>query len=155
MKRLLTILSIMIVVLSANAHQRICPMCVCDKNTYAEVIKIIDIMEKTSFIEQMEGIRYNNGVISTYGGEFILQKESNSIMIMHDEFTEMLNDYLMNPHRRHYDINTIRTELCIQNVKLFEYISDRLYGNRNIKNIYINTITRTGATYIQIDYYRL
>lgn len=158
MKKILLILSLIVVVLTANAqhHQRsqqsrrIIPMYVCNQNTYEEVIKLLDVIEKTSFIEKMEGIKLDNSLLSTYGGEILLRKEGNSIIITHTEFTKMLED----PRRAH-DSNNIRTELYIQNVKLFEYISERLYGNRQIKNIYINTNVRTGAPYICVEYYRL
>ena len=155
MKRLLTILSLVLVVLSANAQHRIYPMRECNQNTYAEVIKLIDKIEKTSFIERMEGVQLNNEVLYTYGGEILLRKDGNNIVIIHREFTDMLEKHIMNHHHRAYNINNIRTELYIQNVRLFEYISEYICRNRNIKNMYINTNTRTGAAYIQIEYNRL
>ena len=139
-------------VLSANA-QRIYPMRECNQQTYAEVIKLIDKIEKMSYIEKMDRIELNCDMMRTYGGEIELRKEGNRIVITHLEFTDMLRHHVMN-HHNHYNINSIKTELYIQNVKLFEYISGQI-NNRNVKNMYIATDQKIGAPHIYIEYYRL
>ena len=154
MKRFLTTMVLIAMVLSANA-QRIYPMRECNQQTYTEVIKLIDKIEKISYIEKMENIELNCNMMRTYGGEIELRKEGNRIVITHLEFTDMLRHHVMNPHNQCYNINSIKTELYIQNVKLFEYISGQIYNNRNVKNMYIATDQKIGAPHIYIEYYRL
>lgn len=154
MKRFLTTMVLIAMVLSANA-QRICPMRECNQQTYAEVIKLIDKIEKISYIEKMDHIELNCNMMRTYGGEIELRKEGNRIVITHLEFTDMLRHHVMNHHKQCYNINSIKTELYIQNVKLFEYISGHIYNNRNVKNMYIATDQKIGAPHIYIEYYRL
>jgi hypothetical protein len=153
MKKILTTMVLIAIVLSANA-QRIYPMRECNQQTYAEVIKLIDKIEKISYIEKMDNIELNCNIMRTYGGEIELRKEGNRIVITHLEFTDMLRHHVMN-HHNHYNINSIKTELYIQNVKLFEYISGQIYNNRNVKNMYIATDQKIGAPHIYIEYYRL
>ena len=156
MKRFLTTMVLIAMVLSANAQCNCQQQRVNYLNTYHEVIKLISVMEKTSCIECMEGIKLNNDVMETYGGEIILKKERNCILITHKELKTMIEYRLMNPHRRFYnDINTIRTELYMHNVELLKYINKKLYYNRNIKNIYIITDQIPGASYVCIEYYHL
>ena len=157
MKRLLTILSLVLVVLTANA-QKFIPQRGCSEKTYAEVIELLDKIEKTSLIEKMEGIQLDNEMMTTYWGEVLLRKEGNSIIISIREYTAVLEDLLSNPRNTRYEINHIRTELCIQTVKMYEYIYKKLYFEnwcRGIKNVYIKTNQRTGGTYIQIEYKHL
>jgi hypothetical protein len=146
-------------VLSANAqchcHQQQMRYS-CNQNIYDEVIKLVRVIESTSCIECMEGIKLNNDVMETYGGEIILKKERNLILITHKELKTMIEYRLMNPHRRFVnDINSIRTELYMYNVELLKYINKKLYYNRNIKNIYIVTDQIPGASYVCIEYYHL
>jgi hypothetical protein len=159
MKRFLTTMVLIAMVLSANAQ------CNCHQqrvsysynlNTYDEVIKLVRVIESTSCIECMEGIKLNNDVMETSGGEIILKKERNLILITHKELKTMIEYRLMNPHRRFVnDINSIRTELYMYNVELLKYINKKLYYNRNIKNIYIITDQIPGASYVCIEYYNL
>jgi hypothetical protein len=158
MKRFLTTMVLIALVLSANAQQQYILQRGCNEKTYAEVIELIDKIEKISIIEKMEGIDLDNEMLSTYGGEVILRKDGNSIIITLREYTAVLENLIANPHNKRYDINSIITDLHIHTVKLFEYIHEKMYFNkcsRMIKNIYIKTNTRTGAAYIQIEYYRL
>ena len=161
MKKILTTMVLIAMLLSANAQcqchchqQHVCSSC--NQNIYHEVIKLISVMEKTSCIECMEGIKLNNDVMETYGGEIILKKEGNSIFITNKELKTMIEYRFMNPHRRFYnDIHSIRTELYMYNVELLKYINKKLCHNRNIKNIYIYTDQIPGASYVCIEYYHL
>ena len=160
MKKILTTMVLIAMVLSANAHHQTYhndyTCCTCNQNMYEEVIKLISVMEKTSCIECMEGVKLNNDVMETYGGEIVLKKEGNSIFITHKELKTMIEYRFMNPHRRYcYDINSMRTELYIHNVGLLEYIRKKLCRNKNIKNIYIYTDQIPGASYVCIEYYHL
>lgn len=157
MRKNITIMVLIAMVLSANAQ------CHCRQqqvgyslNTYDEVIKLVRVMESTSCIEYMEGIKLNNDVMETHGGEIILKKERNLILITHKELKTMIEYRLMNPHRRFVnDINSIRTELYMHNIELLKYINKKLCRNRNIKNIYIITDQIPGASYVCIEYYHL
>ena len=159
MKKILTTMVLIAMVLSANAQ------CNCHQqrvsysynlNTYDEVIKLVRVMEATSCIEYMEGIKLNNDVMKTSGGEIILKKTGNCILITHKELKSMIEYRLMNPHRRFVnDINSIRTELYMHNIELLKYINKKLCRNRNIKNIYITTDHIPGASYVCIEYYHL
>ena len=157
MRKNITTMVLIAMVLSANAQ------CNCHQqqvgyslNTYDEVLKLVRVMESTSCIECVEGIKLNNDVMETHGGEIILKKERNLILITHKELKTMIEYRLMNPHRQfHSDINTIRTELYMHNIELFKYINKKLCRNRNIKNIYIITDQIPGASYVCIEYYHL
>lgn len=154
MKRLIVIFSLLSAI-AANAQQRITPMIDIDRSTYDEAFELITIMERASYIEKMEGIRLDADLLTTSGGEIMLRREGNSIRIIPVEFTKMLDEHIANPNRRWYDIDSIRTELIIQNAELFEFISEVLSGNRNIKKICIKMDPRNGGAYIRVDYYRL
>ena len=154
MKRLIVILALLSAI-AANAQQRIAPMIDIDRSTYDEAFELITIMERSSFIEKMEGIRLDADLLTTSGGEIMLRREGNSIRIIPVEFTNMLDEHIANPNRRWYDIDSIRTELIIQNAKLFEFMNEMLSGNRNIKKICIKMDPRNGGAYIRVDYYRL
>ena len=158
MKKILTTMVLIAMVLSANAQQQYILQRGCNEKTYAEVIELIDKIEKISVIEKMEGIDLNNEMLSTYGGEIILRKEGNSIIITLQEYNAVLENLISNPHNKRYDINSIRTDLHINTVKLFEYLHKKMYfehWSRMIKNMYIKTNQRTGAAYIQIEYKNL
>ena len=154
MKRLIVIFALLSAI-AANAQQRITPMINIDRITYNETFELITIMERASFIEKMEGIRMDADLVTTSGGEIMLRKEGNSIRIIHVEFTKMLDEHIANPNRRWHDIDSIRTELIIQNAKIFEFMSEVLSGNRNIKKMCIKMDPRNGGSYIRVDYYRL
>ena len=154
MKRLIVIFSLLSAI-AANAQQRITPMIDIDRSTYDEAFELITIMERASYIEKMEGIRLDADLLTTSGGEIMLRREGNSIRIIPVEFTKMLDEHIANPNRRWYDIDSIRTELIIQNAELFEFMSEVLSGNRNIKKICIKMDPRNGGAYIRVDYYRL
>lgn len=155
MKRLIVIIAMLLSAIAANAQQRITPMIDIDRTTYDEVFELITIIERASFIEKMEGIGLDADLLTTSGGEIMLRREGNSIRIIPVEFTKMLDEHISNPNRRWHDIDSIRTELIIQNAEMFEYISRRLSGNRNIKKICIKMDSRTGGAYIRIDYHNL
>ena len=155
MKRLIVIIAMLLSAIATNAQQRIVPMIEINRGTYEEVLKIITMMERASFIEKMEGIRLDADLVTTSGGEILLRREGNSISAIPVEFTKMLDKHIANPNRRWYDIDSIRTELIIQNAEMFEYMSESLSGNRNIKKICIKMDPRTGGAYIRIDYHRL
>lgn len=154
MKNIILVLALLSAI-AANAQQRILPMVDINQETYEAALEIITMMEQASFIENMEGIRLDADRETTPGGEILLRREGNSIRIIPVEFTKMLDEHIANQNRRWHDIDSIRTELIIQNAKLFEFLSDVLSGNRNIKKMYIKMDPRTGGAYIRVDYYRL
>ena len=155
MKRFILILTLALTAIASNAQMRMRPVHEVDNRTYQEVVDIIFLMERTSAVERMENIKLDDDLISTSGGEFMLQKDVNSIKITHQELMEVLDDHVTNTRRRWYSIENIRTELVLQNAKLYEYLLEELEGNRRIKNMYIKTDLRTGGTYIRIDFYKL
>lgn len=153
----LNILMVMVLVLSfaGNAQQRIRPMSEIRWKTYDEAIERLNMMEKTSFVEKMEGIDLDNEKMFTSGGEIMLVKERNSINISICEFTMWLKESVPNPNCKLHDIDAVRTELFVQTVKLYEYMVERLSENRYIKNIYIKTENKTGGAYVCVEFYRL
>lgn len=155
MKRFITILTLALIAITSSAQMRMRPVHEVDYRTYQEVVDIIFLMERTSAVERMEKIKLDDDLISTSEGEFMLQKDENSIKIMHQELMEALYDHVTNTRRRWYTIENIRTELILQNAKLYEYMLEELEGNRRIKNMYIKTDLRTGGTYIRVDFYKL
>ena len=122
MKRLIVILA-MLSAIAANAQQRIIPMVNVNYDTYEEVLELITMMERASYIERMEGVWLDADQMTTYGGEILMIKETNSIKIIHVEFTRLLNEHITDVSRRWYPIESIRTELIIQNAEMFDYIS--------------------------------
>ena len=154
MKRFIVIFALLSAI-AANAQQRIIPMVDVNYGTYEEVLELITMMERSSYIERMEGVKLDADRMTTYGGEILLIKETNSIKIIHVEFTRLLNEHLTDVSRRWYPIESIRTELIIQNAEMFDYISRRLSANRRIKNMYIKMDPQTGGAYIRIDYHNL
>ena len=155
MKRFITILTLTLTAFVASAQYRITPMVDINQRTYEEVVKLITMIERASVVEKMEGIELDADNLTTSGGEVTLKKDGNSIKIACTEFSIMLEDHISNPSRRWYDADNIRTELHIQNAKMFEYINKRLSGNPRIKNMYIKVNPITGASYIQVKYYKL
>ena len=154
MKRLI-VFFVLLSAIAANAQQRILPMVDVNQETYEEVLELITMMERASYIERMEGVKLDANRVTTYGGEILLMKETNSIKIIHVEFTRLLQDHITDVSRRWYPIENIRTELIIQNAEMFNYISRRLSANRRIKNMYIKMDPQTGGAYIRIDYHNL
>lgn len=154
MKNIILILSLLSAI-AANAQQRIDPIVDINQETYEAALEIITMMERSSFIEKMEGVKLESDRMTTSGGEILVMKESNSIKIIHVEFTRMLHEHITDVSRRWYPIESIRTELIIQNAEMFKYISRRLSANRRIKNMYIKMDPQTGGAYIRIDYYNL
>lgn len=154
MKRLILILALLSAI-AANAQQRILPMININQETYEAALEIITMMERTSFIERMEGVKLGADRVTTSGGEILVMKETNSIKIIHVEFTRMLHEHITDVSRRWYPIENIRTELIIQNAEMFNYISRRLSANRRIKNMYIKMDPQTGGAHIRIDYHNL
>ena len=154
MKNIILVLALLSAI-ATNAQQRIAPMVDINYGTYEEVLELITMMERSSYIERMEGVKLDADRMTTYGGEILLIKETNSIKIIHVEFTRLLNEHLTDVSRRWYPIESIRTELIIQNAEMFDYISRRLSANRRIKNMYIKMDPQTGGAYIRIDYHNL
>ena len=154
MKKLITFLIMMLIAINITAQQRIKPMIEINQRTYDEVVELLNLMERTSYIEKMEGIKLDANLLTTSGGEIRLHKEGNSINITHTEFSKMLDEHTANPNRRWYDIDSIRTELLIQNANLYDYLYRMLSGNPHIKNIYIK-VNQSGASYIQVKYHKL
>lgn len=154
MKRFIVVFALLSAI-AANAQQRIIPMVDVNYDTYEEVLELITMMERASYIERMEGVRLDADQMTTYGGEILMIKETNSIKIIHIEFTRLLHDHITDVSRRWYPIESIRTELIIQNAEMFDYISRRLSANRRIKNMYIKMDPQTGGAYIRIDYHNL
>lgn len=155
MKRFITILVFASLAFLANAQHRIVPVTEVCRGTYEEVIGLISLMERIYAIERMEGIKLDANYMNTHAGEFMLMRDVNSINIAHKEFTVMLNDHIDHPNRRYYDTKSIATELLIQNVKLFEYLSEHLQKNNRIKTMHIEVEPKSGASYIRITYYKL
>lgn len=154
MKRLIVFFALLSAI-AANAQQRILPMVDVNQETYEEVLELITMMERASYIERMEGVKLDTNRVTTYGGEILLMKETNSIKIIHVEFTRLLQDHITDVSRRWYPIESIRTELILQNAEMFNYISRKLSANRRIKNMYIKMDPQTGGAYIRIDYHNL
>lgn len=156
MKNIILILALLSAIAANAQQQRILPIADINQGTYEAALEIITLMERASFIERMEGVKLEDVIrTTTPGGEILLRREGNSIRIIPVEFTKMLDEHIANPNRRWYDFDSIRTELIIQNAKLFEFLSERLSGNRNVKKMYIKMDPRTGGAYIRVDYYRL
>ncbi len=155
MKRYILILILALTAFVSSAQHRIVPVMEVNTSTYEEVIDLINMMERVSVVERLEGIKLDSNHLTTHLGEFMLVRDVNSINITHTEFTKMLNDHIAHPNRRWYDLKAISTELLIQNVKLFEYMSERLSGNHHIKNMHIEVDPKSGASYIRINYHRL
>jgi hypothetical protein len=156
MKRLITTLALTLMVFVANAQFRITPMININVGIYNEVLEIITVMERASYIEKMEGKSFNTFTdkMATSGGEVMVQRCVDYIKVYPTEFTKMINDYYMHSDRRWYPIESIRNELMIQNVDMFKYINTYLSSNRRIKNVYIKYDSPPGGTtYIRIDYY--
>jgi hypothetical protein len=155
MKRFITILVFASLAFLANAQHRIVPVLEINDRTYEEVEDLILLMQRTAVIERMEGIKLDANQMTTCCGEFMLVRDVNSINIAHGEFTRMLNDHIVHPNHRWYDLKAITTELLIQNVKLFEYLSTDLQGNPHIKSMHIEVDHKSGASYIRINFYKL
>lgn len=156
MKNIILVLALLSAIAANAQQQRILPMVDINQGTYEAALEIITLMERASFIERMEGVKLEDVIrTTTPGGEILLRREGNSIRIIPVEFTKMLDEHIANPNRRWHDIDSIRTELIIQNAKLFEFLSEVLSGNRNVKKMYIKMDPRTGGAYIRVDYYRL
>lgn len=155
MKRFILILTLALTAFVSSAQNRIVPMLEVNTRTYEEVEDLILLMQRTAVIERMEGIKLDANQMTTCGGEFMLVRDVNSINIAHGEFTRMLNDHIAHPSHRWHDLKDIRTELLIQNVKLFEYLSTNLQGNHHIKSMHIEVDPKSGASYIRINFYKL
>ena len=155
MKRFILILTLALTALVSSAQHRIAPVHEVDHRTYQEVEDLIFLMQRTAVIERLEGIKLDANQMTTCGGEFMLVRDVNSINIAHGEFTRMLNDHIARPSHRWYDLKAISTELLIQNVKLFEYLSTNLQGNPHIKSMHIEVEPKSGASYIRINFYKL
>ena len=155
MKRVFTTLVLVLMVLSANAQQRIFPLYDITSRTYDEALELMSVMERSAFIERMENVDLNADRFTTSGGEILLVKDRNAIKVIHVEFTNMIQDAIRNASQRFHPIEDLRTELIVQNSRMFEYIYERLYSNRNVKNIYIKIEPHSGISYIRVEYHNL
>lgn len=156
MKKFFTILFLVIAsVFTSKAHQRIFPMFDITRNTYDEAIELIEKMEHIYRVDKLEDIKLNSDMLTTLHGEIILKRDGNSIKVTHGEFSTIIEKYLSEPNQSWYNLKSIRTELIIQNVKLFEYLYIMLSENRNIKSIEMEIESETGISYICINYYIL
>jgi len=155
MKRFILILTLALTAFVSSAQHRIVPVLEVNNKTYEEVEDLIFLMQRTAVIERMEGIKLDANQMTTCCGEFMLVRDVNSINIAHGEFTRMLNDHIVHPIHRWHDPKAISTELLIQNVKLFEYLSTNLQGNHHIKSMHIEVEPKSRASYIRIDFYKL
>lgn len=115
----------------------------------------MSVMERSAFIERMENVDLNADRFTTSGGEILLVKDRNAIKVIHVEFTNMIQDAIRNASQRFHPIEDLRTELIVQNSRMFEYIYERLYSNRNVKNIYIKIEPHSGISYIRVEYHNL
>jgi hypothetical protein len=157
MKKIITILFLMMVPFMADAQQRIRPV-FNDVNheIYDEAVELLYVMERAAIIEKMEGIKLNTNYLTTKGGEVALHKDKNSIKITSRRFSTWIDDHQMtHQNYRWDDVEVFQTEMIIQNVKLFEYISERLVKNPNVKNMILQVEPKTGMAYIRINYYNL
>ena len=147
----------MMVPFMADAQQRIRPIFNnANHEIYDEAIELLYVMERASFIEDMEGIKLNANYLATSGGEIALHKDKNSIKITSRRFSIFIDDHQMShKNYRWDDVEVFQTEMIIQNVKLFEYISERLVKNPNLKNMILQVEPKTGMAYIRINYYNL
>lgn len=155
MKRFILILTLALTAFVSSAQNRIVPVLEVNTRTYEEVEDLIFLMQRTAVIERMERIKLDANQMTTSGGEFMMVRDVNSINIAHVEFTRMLHDHIAHPSRRWHDLKAISTELLIQNVKLFEYLSTDLQGNPHIKSMHIEVDPKSGASYIRINFYKL
>ena len=159
MKKIIAILFLMMVPFMAGAQQRIRPIFNnVNHEIYDEAVELLHIMERAAIIEEMEGINLNTNYLTTRGGEVALHKDNNSIKITSRGFSTLIDDHQMNHHRHNYrwdEVEVFQTEMIIQNVKLFEYISERLVKNPNVKNMILQVEPKTGMAYIRINYYKL
>lgn len=155
MKRVFTTIVLVLMVLSANAQQRIFPLYDITSRTYDDALELMSVMERSSFIERMENVDLNADRFTTSGGEILIEKDRNAIKVIHVEFTNMIQDAIRNPSQRFHPIEDLRTELIVQNSRMFEYIYERLYSNRNVKNIHIKIEPHSGISYIRVEYHNL
>ena len=157
MKKIIAILFLIMVPFMADAQQRIRPISNDVYHTiYDEAVELLYVMERAAIIENLEGIRLNTNYLTTRGGEIALHKDKNSIKITSRGFSTFIDDHHMS-HRNYRwdDVEVFQTEMIIQNVKLFEYISERLVKNPNVKNMILQVEPKTGMAYIRINYYNL
>lgn len=90
MKRVFTTIVLVLMVLSANAQQRIFPLYDITSRTYDEALELMSVMERSSFIERMENVDLNADRFTTSGGEILMVKDRNAIKVIHVEFTNMI-----------------------------------------------------------------
>lgn len=157
MKKIITILFLMMVPFMAGAQQRIRPIFNnVNHAIYDEAVELLYVMERAAIIEDLEGIKLNTNYLTTSGGEIALHKDKNSIKITSRGFSTLIDDHQMtHQNYRWDDVEVFQTEMIIQNVKLFEYISERLVKNPNVKNMILQVEPKSGMAYIRINYYKL
>lgn len=156
MKKLFFILAFMLSAIATDAQQRIIPMIDITNDTYDEAIELLQIMDRTAYIEKLEGIELDNEYLTTSYGEIALQQDGKkSIRITIVEFTKMLSEHNSHTNKRFYNIDKIQTELILKTSDMYEYMSRQLVRNQRIKNMYIKIDKKTGGAYIQVDFYKM
>jgi hypothetical protein len=138
-----------------KAQPRIHQMLEINQRTYEEAIELLMVMDRTMRIEMIEGIRLKNEILTTKYGEITLRKDGyNSIRIELTELIDILNDHVLYPSRRIYEIQSIQTETILQTAELYKYISKRLARNHRIKRVQIKIDQRTGGAYISVNLHK-
>ena len=156
MKKLFLILAFILSAIATDAQQRIITMMDITNDTYDEAIKLLQIMDRTAYIEKLEGIELDNEYLTTSYGEIDLQQDGKkSIRITIVELTKMLNEHNSHTNRRFYSIDKIQTELILKTSDMYEYMSRQLVRNPRVKNMYIKIDQKTGGAYIQVDFYKM
>jgi predicted protein tyrosine phosphatase len=113
-------------------------------------------MDRTAYIEKLEGIDLDNEYLTTSYGEISLRQDGKkSIRITIVEFTKMLIEHNSHANKRFYSIDKIKTELILQTSDMYEYMSRQLVRNPRVKNMYIKIDQKTGGAYIQVDFYKM
>jgi hypothetical protein len=155
MKKLFLILAFMLSAIATDAQQRIIPMMDITNDTYDEAIELLQLMDRTAYIEKLEGIDLDNEYLTTSYGEISLRQDGKkSIRITIVEFTKMLSEH-SHTNKRFYGIDKIKTELILQTSDMYEYMSRQLVRNPRVKNMYIKIDQKTGGAYIQVDFYKM
>ena len=153
MKKLFLILTMVAMTLTASAQMRIRPKSEITQKTYEEAIELMSVMRNQRY-DRCGYIRTEHKHFATYYGEIYLEKESEQCIIVSiAEFSEMLDYSISNPHCRMYGVHEIQTELIIQTVKMYEYLSVRLAKDRRVRGMNIRIDDRTGGAYIEVYFF--
>lgn len=153
MKKLFLILTMVVMALTASAQMRIRPKMEITQKTYEEAIELMSVM-RSPRPDRCDYSLINHKHYATYYDEIYLEKESQQcIRVSIGEFTDMLEYCISNPHRGMYGVHEIQTELIIQTVKMYEYLSVRLAKDRRVRGMNILIDDRTGGAYIEVYFF--